>query len=257
MIVNHNSRWLVCVGFFATILVNTVSAHVYLAGEWNYSYGSFSEQSASMTYHDGVLTDAYHLNNASVNTNGFSLQGGYQFPRPVGIATVSVGLGFYSTLSPYHLNGSMNETASGDPTTKLYNNQFNVSSKRVMLETQASWELPSSFVPFVNVGLGRSWNEASGYQETKVGSGGISVPPFASKTLQNVAYQIGIGVGYQFNFKPFANDAFKHERFSVGYRWANLGAVSFDTRGATYPPYDLDLGHLVEQSIYLNFTHLF
>ena len=99
----------------------------------------------------------------------------------------------------------------------------------------------------------------SAYSETAVDSSGyVALPGFQSKNNTNFAYQLGVGVGYGFNFKNFSanNDSFQHERISLGYRMANLGKASFNTRGAEYP-YALKMGTLSTSEIYLNFTHLF
>ena len=112
------------------------------------------------------------------------------------------------------------------------------------------------FVPFINIGIGSAWNRLNGYKESPVDSTGyVALPPFQSHTNSNFAYQVGLGVGYAFNFDRYEAD-YQHERISLGYRYVNLGDASFGTRGAVYP-YSLDTGRLISNEAYLTYTHLF
>lgn len=46
------------------------------------------------------------------------------------------------------------------------------------------------------------------------------------------------------------------DRLALGYRYANLGKVSFGRREPAYP-YALRLGQLSSNEIYLSYTHVF
>lgn len=152
--------------------------------------------------------------------------------------------------------------AEGDPSSTLYNYKFQISTTRLMVETQINWMLnsPSPFLnkvfPFINIGIGPTWNKMNQYHEMAFND--MSYPPlfpFQSRTQSNFAYQIGCGLGKVFSFKKAQSDE-ASDKISVGYRYANLGHTTFGTRGLLYP-YPLNIGSLQNNEVYLSYTHLF
>jgi hypothetical protein len=230
--------------------------HFYLGAGYGKSFGTLSDNNPSITYYQGYLTDAYPLNHSRSSTGIVDLQGGYEFTgfglRPA----IAVGLGVYKTPNSYRYTGQMIETPLGSAGNTLYDYSFRVRSTRIMAETKFTWSLPAHITPFVELGVGPAWTRLMDYQETSISSDTyVALPGFSSHTNNNLAYQAGVGVGYAFNIGQ-QDDHFQHERLSIGYRFVNLGSVSFGTRGTEYP-YTLSLGTLQTQDFYLGFTHFF
>jgi hypothetical protein len=254
---------------------NTYSAHSYkettgeykkmidpmVMGHYYLSVGAATSQLHvdkthwNVTYYGGFLNDAYPGGNNNTNAAVFDLHGGYEFTGMGWKPAIAVGLGGYLMPSEYGENGQLIETALGDAPSTLYNYKYNVSSSRLMAEAKFTWTF-NHFTPFIDVGVGAGWTRPKNYAETSTDAIGYpALPPFGNHTNTNVAYQAGLGVGYAFNFNQNVSD-FQHERISLGYRYVNLGNVTFNSRGSVYP-YKLNLGRLSTNDLYLTYTHLF
>lgn len=231
-----------------------IAGRVYVGGTIATSSTQISNNHPSINYYDGNLTDDYPVHGSRSNQALFGINAGYEFTGNSIIPAVALGLGIYS--SPRHTyHGRVVETALGDPSFALYANKFHIDTARMMVETQFNWAY-RSILPYINLGVGLVWNHVQGYQETSLDNiGYVPLPAFRSKTLTHFAYQIGIGIGYDFQF---LNDPFpcQRERISLGYRFVDLGRVSFGTRGSDYP-YRLNLGRLSAQEFYLIYAHYF
>lgn len=232
------------------------------------SLAHLSYSDPSITYYYGYLTDSYPLNDNETSTGVASLTGGYEWPAiRSGWPAIAVGLGLYTTPNSYDYQGQVNETPQGSDSYTLYDYQFQLSSTRLMAETTFTWTVAQHWKPYAELGVGMAFNTVSNYSETVAANnsnGYVAVPPFGDRTTSNMAYQAGLGLGYDFNFDDIntfgdshqASDSFQHERVKVGYRWVDLGSASLDTRGTTYP-YALALGTVTTQELYLSFTHFF
>ena len=229
--------------------------HIYLGGTIGASKATVGNSNPTIQYYDGNLTDAYPIHGRHANTAIIGVNGGYEFVGACPMPAIGLGLGVYGTSGDYDYKGQLIETAIGDPSSTLYNYKYHVNSTRLMFETQFTWMLLEKLAPFINIGIGPAWNRLSGYTENPVDSTGyVALPPFQSHTHTNFAYQVGLGVGYAFNFSRCVSDY--HERISLGYRYVNSGNTSSGTRGAVYP-YHLDTGRLTSNEVYLGYTHLF
>lgn len=258
--------WLCLLGLCVTTPALPQSGHWYAGVGYGKSLAHFSYSDPSITYYSGYLTDSYPLNDDTTSTGVASLTGGYEWLAiKSGWPAIAVGLGLYTTPNSYDYQGQVNETAQGSDAHTLYDYQFQLSSTRLMAETTFTWTVAQHWRPYAELGVGMAFNTVSNYSETVAASnpdGYVAVPPFGDRTTSNIAYQAGLGLGYDFNFNDIntfgsrKSDAFQHERVKVGYRWVDLGSASLDTRGSTYP-YSLALGTLTTQELYLNFTHFF
>lgn len=241
--------------FLSTPLFATPCGNYYFGGMAGASWSDIGKRAPQINYYNGDLTDTYPLTSRQSTTPVVGLNGGYEFTGERWKPAIALGLGVYNTLAGYHYHGQVIETASGDPSFLLYNYRYNINSTRLMAETQFTW-IVRNFAPFINLGIGPAWNQMNSYAETVASENGfVAVPPFRSRTKTTFAYQAGFGLGYMFNF-GCPEPAFKHERLSLGYRYANLGNTSFATRGSTYP-YSLNTGRLRTNDVYLAYTHLF
>lgn len=232
------------------------NGHVFLGAIVGSSSTSISHTNPSINYYDGYLTDDYPIHERHTTNTVVGINGGYEFVGTGRMPAISVGVGIYPTQGNANYTGQLVETALGDPSSTLYNYQFQLTSSRLMLESQLTWTLFDKISPFINIGIGSARTRFSGYSESVVGSTGyVALPPFQSHTNTNFAYQIGVGIGYAFNFVS-KNPSYPQERISLGYRYVNLGSTSSGLRGAVYP-YKLNLGKITQNELYLSYTHLF
>lgn len=252
------SKKQILIGIFAFLSTGSSYAalgHFYLEGTTGVSLSKLDHANPRISYDNGIFNDAYPLHGNQSNRMMMSGNIGYELTGSNGIPSLALGVGLFGTPTDYSYTGHLIETPLGDTSNTLYNYRFNVNSIRLMAEAQLSWTI-GNIVPFINGGIGSAWNRLSGYNEIPVASSGfVALPPFQSHTNTNFAYQVGVGLGYGFNFAAPAS-AFKQERVSLGYRYANLGTASFKTRGQVYP-YPLNFGKIQSNEIYLSYTHLF
>jgi hypothetical protein len=228
--------------------------HFYLSGSLGPSIAIVGAAGPQIIYLGGLVADSYPVNSMHASATTISLSGGYEF---VGInlkPAISIGMGVYRNLSAYGYKGQVIESVGNGLGVPLYNYRYNINSTRLMAEMQFTWIL-GQFSPFVNMGAGTAWNQATSYSETLTSNAVTSIPGFKSSTTANFAFQLGLGLSYLFNFSKAKSD-FQTERLSIGYRFTDVGDVMFGTRGATYP-FNLDTGRLKISDIYLSYTHLF
>lgn len=250
-------KWLILflVSAFTTSSAFALIGHPYLGGTIGASIAENGNNNPQINYYDGFLTDAYPINGSHPTTSSIGVNGGYEFAGERFLPAIALGLGVYGTPGEYDYKGQLIETTLGDSGSTLYDYKFHIKSMRLMVEAQFTWIL-EQFAPFVAIGAGTAWNRLSGYTESPIDSTGyVALPPFQSRTNTHFTYQIGLGVGYAFNFAR-SRSGYQHERISLGYRYVNLGNASFGTRGAVYP-YRLSMGRLTTNEIYLIYTHLF
>lgn len=235
--------------------------HIYVGGTAGASWGRVGNSNPSITYYNHLLTDAYPVTHRTSAASVLGLSGGYEWLSRGRIPAIALGIGAYTTPSEYHYNGAVIETSQGGPSNRLYTNSFHLSTTRVMVEGKFSWLFgihKQAVLPYIDLGIGSAWNQASAYTEAVATTGGyLPLPGFHSRTSSHFAYQVGAGAGYAFNIPSNqATTELKHERVSLGYRFSGLGPASFGIRNASYP-YALNTGRLTTQDVYLNLTHLF
>lgn len=229
-------------------------AHVYLGGTLGASFASLSHQTPEITYDNATVTDTYPQHTHQATAPILSLNGGYEFSGTGKKPAIALGLGVYTNLANYDFNGQLIETLADEPSVLLSNYTYNIYSTRLLAEVQLNWAF-KLLSPFLHAGIGPVWNRMSDYKETAASHNVYTVfPPFQSQTNVNLAYQFGGGLYHAFNFSK-TTSMVKHERFALGYRYANLGTTSFGTRGSAYP-YPLNTGTLQTNDVYLSYTHL-
>lgn len=229
--------------------------HVYLGGSFGATIGHINDTDPIIHYYNGDLTDFYPIEDDDTTTVIGGANIGYEFVGRGMMPAIALGLGLYGTPDHYGYSGDLIETATGTPPSTLYDFGFGINNIRLMAEAQFTW-FCHQWTPFINVGVGASWNRMEGYEETPDTSDGfVALPPFENNTETNFAYQAGFGIGYAFGSGSWKGD-FNHERISVGYRYVSLGDAEFETRGDVYP-YGIDIGDLSANEIYLSYIHLF
>lgn len=242
--------------FFFFNSAYSTNGHIYIGVSIASSFAKPGIHSPQISYLSGdTITDDYPLSKKNASTAIFGANGGFEFTGAQGKPSIALGLGLYSNLVDYSLQGQVIETAAGDASSILYNYAYDVNSKRLMAEIQLSWTF-YKLSPFLNFGLGSAWSRMNNYHEMSTNTIGFPpLPPFQTHTNTNFAYQAGFGVNMAFPGVG-AKSGLPQERISLGYRYVNLGTASFGTRGADYP-YTLNSGLLQTNEVYLGYTHLF
>lgn len=235
--------------------VFATTGHAYLGVSAGATWGYLGNNNSKVVYEGNQVTDTYSLTNRSSTTAVVGANGGYEFTVNDDKMAIALGIGAYTTPGHYTYRGNVSEAVTGFQTTTLYSNKFTVTSTRVMAEAQFTW-LFEQLSPFLNLGLGSAWNYFNHYTETpSTNNGFVALPPFKSNMSKTFAYQVGLGVGYLFNFVE-QQSIVKHERLSVGYRLVGLGDVSSGTRGTAYL-HTVSFGTLTSNEVYVTYTHLF
>lgn len=254
----HTQRGLL-ICLTALSAVTFAQGHPYVGAEAGATFAAVGKK--NQTIFTGTSTDTYSTNSGTATTSLFAIQGGYEFAPMGNIPAIALGLGIYDMPSTYNYRGQSVQTPTNGSAASFYNYTFNINSARLMAEAQFTWAI-GKFLPFVKLGVGPSWVQISNYAETPTnGTGPVTLPAFQSHTNSNLAYQLGLGVEYGFNFSKI-NAGFKdatgfmQDRIGLGYRYVNLGGAVFETRGNTYP-YQLKLGKLQTNDVYLTYKHLF
>jgi len=102
-----------------------------------------------------------------------------------------------------------------DPNMGNLNYQYNIVSRRVLLETKILGTFQKAYHPFVSLGVGEAFNTAQQYDETPASSTGVPMSPgFADRTTHSLAYFLGFGL---------EKDMSQHIRLGALYRYAYSG----------------------------------
>jgi hypothetical protein len=220
--------------------------HFYASASLGASRAQLSQNTPTITYDDGLLKDAYPLNNTHDTTAMLSINGGYQFAISGLDPLIAVGMGLYHNPAAYAFKGQVVETASGDSSFTLHNYRYRFYTTRLMAEMQLTWET-GRWLPFINAGLGPAWNTVTDYTESPVDTSGyVPLSNFGSRTEMQFAFQLGLGIGMVFD----------QEQIALGYRYVNAGSAGLSSRGPTYP-YTLNTGTLSNNEVYISLTHVF
>jgi hypothetical protein len=230
--------------------------HIYLGGSFGISDAKFSGNPLNISYLSGAtITDAYPLNDRHDSAPVYSINGGYEFSNMTSLLSIALGLGLYNNVTNYHFQGLVIETAAGDPSNSLYNYAYNINNIRLMAEIQLTLML-SKLQPFLNFGFGPTWNKALQYHEFAVNNTGYPpLPGFQSNTSTHTAFQAGVGISTTLEQLLNIQSA-SQERIAIGYRYVDLGSVTFGTRGPSYP-FALNLRNLQANEGYLSYIHIF
>lgn len=248
-------------GFCAMFVLSTPSfateGHSYLGTSAAASFAHLSHNAPQIDYFSGtVINDAYPLSGNNKTAAVLSINGGYEFNASPAKPAIALGVGGYLNAGYYKFPGQVIETATGDASTLLYDYRYKVSSSRLMAEIQCLWDLFENISPYVNAGIGTSWKKLRSYKETVVTQTGfVALPAFQNNTQTQFAYQLGFGLSSHFKFLGSKRDI-GLDRVSLGYRYVNLGTSRFGSRAVSYP-YNLAIGTLATNEVYLGYTHIF
>lgn len=185
----------------------------------------------------------------------FGVNSGYEFNLSQNFIA-ALGLGLYQSLNHEAKGEIWSYVTAANPSTPIYTHIFDykykVKSTTLMLEGQLIRKFNNQLSSFVAIGAGPSWNDAQSYQEKRVIP---EIQPTSNlldrKTLA-FAYQVAIGLAYSLTDK---------DRFSISYRFADLGCAKFDNNAdpSLYVDnsYMFNIGHIKTHALLFNYTFLF
>ena len=135
------------------------------------------------------------------------------------------------------------------PSKVNYNYTWSVSSDVLSAYTKLDLLTLGPIMPYVNAGLGMSFNRSGAYNEYAASDVTSRVSPdYASCTQSNFAYDLGLGI-----------DAVIRPNivFSLGYDYQQLGAISSGPGQTTWSGARLNAGTLSTNTLLLGLTYLF
>ena len=127
-----------------------------------------------------------------------------------------------------------------------YHYQYNINHTHLALQGKLI-STPRPVMPYLNVGIGVAWNNASNFTSTPLLFEAVPTPGFSGHTTTSFTYTIGVGIQHQFG---------THLQTGLGYEfsdWGNshLGRASGQTQGK-----GLALSHLYTNGLMFNITYL-
>ncbi|MES2218256.1 MAG: outer membrane beta-barrel protein [Pseudomonadota bacterium] len=130
-----------------------------------------------------------------------------------------LGAAYYQNITPFNPTGTVYQFADMDFGNLTYN--FNVQSRRYILQTKLLYAVNEWFHPYITGGAGEAVNKSYSYTEIGVTSADVAMQAtFANKTYHAFTYSLGLG------FELVANE---HIRFGFGYNYVNLGRAGLGT----------------------------
>jgi opacity protein-like surface antigen len=171
----------------------------------------------SQTLYAFGTTYAYQANH---NSQSRALLGAFigQEYQPLSRFAVQFGLAYYQPSSAYSVKGLLTQGPAVLTATQL-NYGYNVITRQVLLEGKLLTNWRQRYYPYVSLGLGEAFNNASGYQ--------ISTPSLLTKTplyaaARNHSFAYRLGIGMDVELVP-------HVRMGLGYRFSDLGKINLGT----------------------------
>lgn len=184
------------------------------------SLGSDSANFSQSNTNISFITPFY---NTYVDTNshdaewvgGFFLGGNFTFNS---LWSSQVGVSYYQN-SAFAARGDVYQF--GDSTSNNLGYTYDITSRRVLLESKWLYTIRKKFHPYIDLGVGEAFNAADNYDEHPYTSDASPMSePFADHTSRNFTYIAGLGIDV---------DMGKRVRMGVGYRYVDLGKANLGT----------------------------
>lgn len=129
-----------------------------------------------------------------------------------------LGIGYYQN-GAFQTRGNVDQF--GNPSFNDVGYNYDVISHRLLVETKLLYAIKKIFHPYIDIGIGEAFNNASDYTEYALNTSGIpTAAPFGNHSTNSFTYLAGVGVDVDMN---------KYVRIGFGYRYAGLGNASLST----------------------------
>ena len=123
----------------------------------------------------------------------------------------------YTYLGSVSVNG-LNTVGIEPQTSTLYNYNYRLQTQQVLAVGKLLATTHDIFHPYLSVGLGGAFNDASEFSATTQETGSVNLTPtFDSNTRGDFSYSVGVGVDTNVN---------QHVRVGLGYQFSGFGKVS-------------------------------
>lgn len=122
----------------------------------------------------------------------------------------------YFQSSSFAVGGNVNQFS--DPAFNNLTYQYQIQSRRLLIESKLSHAFRQIWHPYITAGLGEAFNQTYAYIEYPITSDAVPMSqPFTSHTTHSFTYLAGLGIDV---------DLGEHLRAGAGYRFADLGNAS-------------------------------
>jgi len=121
----------------------------------------------------------------------------------------------YSRLANLNVDGTVYEGADAQSADE-FSYRYNISSQQLMVESKLLYIWKEKYYPYLQLGLGRSVNDARNYSVDYPIFLTFS-PLFENKSTNAFAYSLGLGVDWDIN---------SNCRVGIGYRYLNIGKIT-------------------------------
>lgn len=153
----------------------------------------------------------------------------------------------YQHLFSSNVKGSVTQYSL--PSTLNYNYTWSVSTDVLSAYTKLDLVTLGPIMPYVNVGVGASFNRSGTYKEAALPGVTPRISPnYAAGTQSSFAYDVGAGLDVA--LKP-------NVVFALGYDYQNLGALRSGSGQSTWSGERLSAGQLSVNTFLLGITYLF
>ena len=213
---------------FSLCLLLLDSAHAELISIIGFSLGAKNTANAkneivnfTVDEFGSDVINAYVPNKNSKRKFTGNIHGGFLFQSPSPKIKLTTELAFYF---PQTRSFTGQVWEAGIPDFDNFTYSYNVSSRQLMFESRIIYP-QASWLPYVSVGIGPSWNKAYAYQEYPNNETAISLKGnFPSNTNTTFPYEAGAGLGYTYKKLLVA---FEYKYQILGD--AQFGLYSFQT----------------------------
>lgn len=152
----------------------------------------------------------------------------------------------YQHIFPQTINGSITQYSM--PEFKNYEYTWDVGAEVLSLYSKLDLVKVGRIMPYIDAGLGISFNRSLGYQEAAYAGVTPRVSPaFSSHTDENFAYNVGAGVDVILTSKVI---------MSMGYEYQFFGQMVSGSGLSTWSGEKLNLGDLSTNSVTIGITYL-
>jgi opacity protein-like surface antigen len=190
--------------------------------------------------------DLYSMNDHEQTPPMIALSGGYRWQRDqTWIPGYSLGLR-YQHLFAQNLTGTIQQYSLAEFNNYTYN--WETSADVLSLYSKVDLFQYKRVMPYIDAGIGTSFNNASIYKETALtGVTPRISPSFQSQTQSNFAYNVGAGIDVLLSPQVIV---------SVGYDYQSYGSMASGNGQSTWSGTQLNLGNLASNTALLSVTYL-
>lgn len=258
--------WIVLMMFFSEIIFaktiygpvaidKNAAIKTHAPGTWYVSAdigAAWSDANGSMTVNNGsnfpppANVDLYSIASGDARAL-LGISAGYRWQRnEQTLPSYSLALR-YQHLFTQPIKGTIDQYSL--PQFNNYSYSWGIEADVISLYSKIDLMNYKNLMPYVDVGLGVSFNQSTTYQETAFVNVTPRISPaFVSHTRAQFAYNVGAGLDYQIRPQVIV---------SLGYEYQSFGRVSSGSGQTTWSGTYLNLGNSATNTLLFGATYLF